>query len=161
MKQLVAAVDFSKSTEAVLKQASDLARALEAKLWILHVASDETMAMAYDASQFSGFAPEYITMPGDVQLARNLSAEEIKREHGQLQGISSSLRETGVDAQAILLKGEAAATIVEKARDLDADMIILGSHGHGLLHKALLGSVSEAVLRRANCNVLVVPVPEG
>jgi nucleotide-binding universal stress UspA family protein len=161
MKQLLVAVDFSKSTDAVLEQASILAKELEAKLWVLHVASNETQALAFDSSQFSGFAPEFVSMPGDVQLARNLSAEEIKREHAQLQGISSSIRANGVNAQAVLLKGDAAATIVEKATHLDADMIILGSHGHGLLHKALLGSVSEAVLRRANCNVLVVPVPEG
>ncbi len=157
MKQLLAAVDFSKNTEAVLKQAATLAKALDAKLWILHVTSDETQTMAYESTQFSGYAPEFINMPGDVQLARDLSAEEFKREHGQLLAMSSSLREGGTDAQAMLLKGDAAKLILEKATDLQAEIIILGSHGHGLLHKALLGSVSEAVIRHARCNVLIVP----
>jgi nucleotide-binding universal stress UspA family protein len=60
----------------------------------------------------------------------------------------------------LLLKGTPANLIVEKANELNADMIILGSHGHGLFHKALLGSVSESILRHAHCNVLVVPSKE-
>ncbi len=157
MKPLLVAVDFSKSTDAVLRQASALAKALNAKLLVLHVASDETQSMIYESTQFSGYAPEFINMPGDVHLARNLSAEEFKREHGQLLAMSASLRKAGIDAQAMLLKGDAAKLILEKARDLQAEMIVIGSHGHGLLHKALLGSVSEAVIRHARRNVLVVP----
>jgi nucleotide-binding universal stress UspA family protein len=157
VKQLLVAVDFSKKTDVVLKQAATLAKTLGAKLWVLHAVSDETQAMAYESSPFFAYAPEFANMPGDVQLARDLSAEEFKREHSHLLAISSTLREEGVDAQAILLKGDAANLILEKAKDLHAEIIILGSHGHGLLRKALLGSVSEAVLRRAPCNVMVVP----
>lgn len=157
MKQLLAAIDFSKSTGAVLEQATSLAKALGAKLWIVHVASDDTQTMLYESNQFTGYAPEFVSMPGDVQLARNLSAEEFKREHGQLLVMSAKLRDEGADAQAMLLKGDAAKLIVEKAKDLQADIIFLGSHGHGLLHKALLGSVSEAIIRHAGCNVLIVP----
>ena len=157
MKQLLAAIDFSKNTEAVLEQVAKLAKNLEAKLWILHVASDETQAMAYEATQFTGYSPEFTSMPGDVQLARDLSADEIKREHAQLLGISAALRGNGIDTQAILLKGDAAKLILEKAEDLQTEIIILGSHGHGRLHKALLGSVSESVIRHARCNVLIVP----
>lgn len=161
MKQILAAVDFSKNTDAVLEQAAKLAVALDAKLWILHVTSDETQAMAYESTQFSGYAPEFVNIPGDVQLARDLSAEEFKREHRQLLEMSAHLRESGVNAQALLLKGEAAKLILEKAEDLDADIIVIGSHGHGLLHKALLGSVGESVIRHAQCNVMVVPATES
>jgi len=157
MKTLLVAVDFSETTDAVLRQAATLAKALGAKLWIVHVASDEIQAMAYETMPFSVYAPEFINMPGDVQMARSLSAEEFKREHQQLLGISSSLREEGTNAQAMLLKGDAAKLIIEKAADLQADIIVLGSHGHGRLHKALVGSVSEAVIRHAPCNVMIVP----
>lgn len=159
MKKLLAAIDFSKTTDAVLEQASALAKALGAKLWVLHVASNETQAIAYETSQYSDYSPDFVSMPGDVQLARNLSAEELKREHNELLAISSSLRKNGVDAQSVLLKGDAAKLIIEKANDLGAEIILLGSHGHGLFHKALLGSVSESVMRHAACNVMVVPTP--
>jgi len=157
MKQLLAAVDFSKNTDAVLEQAAKLASALDAKLWILHVTSGETQAMAYEATQFTGYSLEFTSMPGDVQLARDLSAEEFKREHAQLLDMSSALRERGIDAQALLLKGDAAKLILEKAKDLQVEIILMGSHGHGLLHKALLGSISESVIRHAECNILIVP----
>lgn len=157
MNPLLAAVDFSKNTDNVLQKAGALSKALGVKLWILHVASDETQAMVYESTQFSTYAPEFINMAGNVQLARDLSAEEFKREHGQLLSMSSSLREDGADAQAMLLKGDAARLILEKSKDFGVDIIILGSHGHGRLHKALLGSTSEAIIRHAACSVLIVP----
>lgn len=157
MKNLLVAVDFSKSTNTVLAESARLAAALDAKLWILHVASDETQALVFEATQFSGYAPEAVAMPGDVQLARDINAEEIKREHTELQGMSAKLRNEGTHAQALLVKGDPARMILEKAAELQAEMIILGSHGHGLLHKALLGSVSEFIIRHARSNVLIVP----
>ena len=161
MKKLLAAVDFSKNTDAVLEQAASLAKALDAQLWILHVTSDETQALAYESTQFTGYAPEFVNMPGDVQLARDICADEFKREHAQLLGMSSKLRNAGVNAQAILIKGDAVSIILEKAAELKIETVILGSHGHGLLHKVLLGSVSEGVLRNARCNIMVVPALSG
>ena len=161
MQKLLAAVDFSKITDAILDQAAYLAKTLNTKLWVLHVTSDEAQALSYEATQYSSYAPEFIGLPGDVQLARDLSAEEIKREHAHLLAVSSKLRNEGIDAQAVLVKGDAAKLIVEKAADLGAELIILGSHGHGLLHKALLGSVSESVIRHARCNILIVPAAAG
>jgi nucleotide-binding universal stress UspA family protein len=160
MQKLLAAVDFSRITDAVLNQAAKLSKALNAKLWVLHVASDETQAIVHETTQYSSYAPEFVGLAGDVQLARDLSAEEIKREHAHLLAISSKLRSDGIDAQAILIKGDAAKLIIEKADDLGVDIIILGSHGHGLLHKALLGSVSESVTHHAHCNIMIVPVHE-
>jgi len=159
MKNILAAVDFSKNTEAVIAQAAELAKGLGGKLWIIHVTSDETKAMVYESTQFTGFTPEFTSIPGDVQLARNLCAEEYKREHQQLLGLSAKARQDGVEAQSLLVKGDAATLILEKAENLGIDIIVLGSHGHGLLHKAIVGSVSEAVIRNALCNVLVVPPP--
>ncbi|HEY5654081.1 MAG TPA: universal stress protein [Pontiella sp.] len=157
MKNLLAAIDFSKGTESVIYQASQLARALDAKLWILHAASDKAQAIPCATTQFSDYPVEFTTMPGDVQLARDLNAQEIKHEHGALLGISAKLRREGINAQAILLKGSAAKLIIEKSEQFDAEMIILGSHGHGLLHKTFLGSISESVLQHAKCSVLIVP----
>ncbi len=160
MKTLLAAIDFSDSTDLVIQQASILSKELGARLWILHVASDESQTVGYETTQYSDFSPEFVNLPGDVQLARDLSAEELKREHGELHAISSALREKNIDAHAILLKGTPDKLIIQKAIDMGVQMIILGSHGHGILHKALLGSVSEAVIRHAPCNIMVVPIPE-
>ena len=70
------------------------------------------------------------------------------------------MRDTGLDATALLVEGAAAELIVEQAAKLDVDMIIVGSHGHGAMRQLLLGSVSEGVLHRSKCPVLVVPTPK-
>jgi nucleotide-binding universal stress UspA family protein len=157
MKKLLVAVDFSKNTTAVLEQAANLAKALDAQLWILHVTSDETQAMAYESTQFTGYASEFVNIPGDVQLARDIRAEEFKREHTQLLGMSAKLRNDGIKVQSLLIKGNAVNVILEKSKELDAEAIILGTHGHSLLHKVLLGSVTQGVIRHAQCNVMIVP----
>lgn len=65
-------------------------------------------------------------------------------------------READVNACAALLRGEPADEIVGYADAMDADMIVVGSRGHGALASALLGSVSRAILREAQRPVLVV-----
>jgi nucleotide-binding universal stress UspA family protein len=49
------------------------------------------------------------------------------------------------------------AAIVDRAGEVDADVVVIGSQGHGVLHRMLLGSVSTHVVRHAPCPVLVVP----
>ena len=160
MRKLLVAVDFSKTTAKVAEQAIALARGLNAKVWIVHVTRDKLQAATYENVTFYGPAPEFCAAPlGDVEMARELCAEEYRREHEALLGLSEQMRQAGVAAQALLLKGSAPAQILEQAEHRDADMIIMGSHGHGMLHKMLVGSVTEAVLRDALCNVLIVPPP--
>jgi nucleotide-binding universal stress UspA family protein len=64
--------------------------------------------------------------------------------------------EAGVDANAELLRGDAVDEIVAYADTIDADLIVVGSRGHGALTSALLGSVSRGILREARRPVLVV-----
>ena len=50
-----------------------------------------------------------------------------------------------------------AKLILEEAERLEAEVIIMGSHGHGALYDLIVGSVTEGVLRKAKCPVLVLP----
>lgn len=158
MKRILVAVDFSEGTGRLVHQAAELARQMGCTLSIVHVTSDALQA-AYEGAQFHDGFSEYAGGSfGDVEMARALCAEQYKREHQALLNISDRMRKDGVDAQAMLMKGDAAELILEKAKELDVDMIMMGSHGHGLLRKMLVGSVTEAVLRKASCGVLIMPV---
>ena len=163
MKNILVAIDFSKSTEQVIQQASILAQKMGGKLWFIHATPDERLkAIAYESTQFYDFSPEFISAPvGDVELARDLCAEEYKQEHHAMLNLSNKIKKSGIDAQSMLLKGDAADLILEKAEEVKADMIVMGSHGHGMLRKVLTGSVTEAVLRKASCGVLIIPPPEA
>jgi nucleotide-binding universal stress UspA family protein len=67
------------------------------------------------------------------------------------------LRESGVDATALLVHGKTVDTILTEAADLDIDLIVVGSHGRGAMYQLLVGSISEGVLHRSSKPVLVVP----
>ena len=61
----------------------------------------------------------------------------------------------GTVAQAHLMRGEAPREIIELAEDLRAGLIVMGSRGRGGIRRALMGSVSDSVVRHAHCPVMV------
>lgn len=70
-------------------------------------------------------------------------------------------RALGIEAEPIIELGDAGSTICEVAGRTGADVIVVGSHGHGWLQRALIGSVSTHVLHHAPCPVLVVRLDHG
>lgn len=73
-----------------------------------------------------------------------------------LQEAQDELARRHVRADLVEPIGDAAEGLVDTARDLDVDLIIVGTHDRGLVGKLLHGSVSEAVVREAPCDVMVV-----
>ena len=142
MRRLLAAVDFSPVSKAVVDQAASLAKAFSAELTIIHVAAPD---------------PDFVGYAAGPQTVRDDRAHQIRTEHRELQAIAEGLRDRGISARALLIQGPAVEKILAEGQRLRADAIVIGSHGHGALYRALLGSVSEGVVRTARCPVLVVP----
>ena len=71
--------------------------------------------------------------------------------------MAADLQSRGISAHGLLVQGPTVETILTERERLQADTIVLGSHGRGALFRALLGSVSEGVVRATPCPVLVVP----
>jgi nucleotide-binding universal stress UspA family protein len=90
---------------------------------------------------------------------RETVAAELRDAHRHLQEQSAALRERGIDCTALLVPGATPETLVREAERLNADLIVLGSHGHGAIRRALLGSVSEHVLHHAHRPLLILPAP--
>ena len=141
MKVLVA-VDLSTSTEKILKTVEVVAEALSAKVWLLHVAEPD---------------PDYVGWEAGPQTVRDMQAEEFRNQHRLIQRIADRLSGKGIDITALLIQGSTADTILEEASKMTANMIVVGSHGRGLAYQLVVGSVSEMVLRKSECPVLVVP----
>ncbi len=144
MKTILAALDFSAVTDDVIARAAEIAEAFGAALWLLHVAAPD---------------PDFIGYEPGPQSVRQSVAAELHDVHRRLQDHSAELRARGIDCTALLVQGSTPETIVREGDRLDADLIVLGSHGHGLLRRALLGSVSEHVLHNARRPLLIVPAP--
>ncbi len=144
MKILVC-VDLSDSTEEILKIIETLCQPLNAKVWLLHNAMPE---------------PDTIEFKVDPIEARESLAKEFHHQHCQIQELAEQIRKSGVDASALLVHGKTVDTILTEATDLDIDLIVVGSHGHGAMYQLLVGSISEAVLHRSSKPVLVIPTHE-
>jgi len=142
MKKILTAVDFSEVTPRVIHVAASQARAFDAELWLLHVAAPD---------------PDFVGFDAGPQSVRDGRAEELRQEHRELQDEAQRLRDDGVQATALLVQGPTQEKIVSEAERLQVDLIVVGSHGRGAIRRALLGSVSEGLLREAPCPVLIVP----
>jgi nucleotide-binding universal stress UspA family protein len=135
-------IDFSEGTESVLLHAERIARAFGAKVWLVHVAVVEPAFVGYEVG------PSFV---------RHSVADQLRSEHQQLQNRQKYFQNTGIDATSLLVRGDPGDKILDEIDRLRADMVVMGSHGHGTVHQFLTGSVCSDVLKRCNCPVLVVP----
>jgi len=140
--KLLVALDLSEPTELIVQKAKELAKEMSAQVWIVHNAVPE---------------PDVLEFRTDPQLARKSLADKFHHEHRQIQEIAERLRKDGLQATALLVHGKTVEIILKKAVELDVDMIIVGSHGWSAAFQLLVGSVSEGLLRKSRCPVLIVP----
>lgn len=139
MKKILVPVDFSDCSKKALQYAIPLARQHGAVLTLLHV-----VPPAYSAGEYGGIdyaqLEASMRVSGDKELAR-LVAEEVRGE---------------VSADSMVRVGPPVLEIIETAKTLPADVIVISTHGRTGLKHVLLGSVAERVVRHAPCPVLVV-----
>jgi nucleotide-binding universal stress UspA family protein len=97
---------------------------------------------------------------GDPYYQEKLS-EQMAQARGALDRAHEVVALQEVEAEEEILEGSAADRVVELARDRNAPLIVVGSRGLGAVAGALLGSVSSAIIHRADRPVLVVPTPSA
>ena len=143
MRNIVAAVDFSPVSKAVIEQAAALAAAFSAQLTLIHVAAADPA--------FVGLRGGPSERPG---RPRTRDPARTSRTAGDGARPRGSFYLHSRDSWSRVRRRRRSS---QKRSAWDADTIVVGSHGHGALHRALLGNVSEGVVRAARCPVLVVP----
>lgn len=142
VKKVLFPTDFSESSESALRYASTLAAESGALLYIVHVSNDSSTYLAGYGG--FGYAPDF--------------ADLVSRENrAQLQKIEPVVPH--VRHKHCHLTGEPEQEILAFAEREDVDLIVIGSHGRTGLSRLLLGSVAEAVVRRAKCPVITVKQP--
>jgi nucleotide-binding universal stress UspA family protein len=146
MKTIVALVDLSDLTFKVLKQAHALATAFNSEVIILHVVAKEPVVV--DLGLISPV------------IRQEPSRATVQQHYAQLLEMRDSLIKFGVRASVQQLEGASVDTVLAETRKQNADLIILGSHHHSTIYDLLVGSVTNDVLKRAHCPVLVVPSDE-
>jgi nucleotide-binding universal stress UspA family protein len=145
MKNIVVAVDFSNATPGVLEMGIRLAKSFEADLQLFHVIEPEPSYTAY------GFTP-------DEFPAMNAFQEEAKRRATQkLEDLLTTVRVDVPTATSHLAEGSPLHSLLDHVKQGNADFVVVGSHGHGVIASLLLGSVAEGMVRKATVPTLVVP----
>jgi nucleotide-binding universal stress UspA family protein len=142
MKTILVAVDFSDVTPQVLSVASSMAAAFACRLAVVNVVEPEP--------DFVGFEPGPPTIHPCV-------VRDVKVERRRLETMRDRLVAEGRDTIAFTMQGPAVDRILSEARELNAGLIVMGSHGHGALYELLIGSVTHGVMKGAHCPVVVVP----
>jgi nucleotide-binding universal stress UspA family protein len=140
---ILVAVDLSSASPKILHYVKTLVLNLSAKVWLLYVEKPDL--------GFVGFGP------GRPQSVLDQVADKFEKKRKELQDEVDKLKSSGIDAKALLVQGAAVEVILDEASKLKADLIVVGSHGHGAVYHLMVGSVSEGVLHRSSCPVLVVP----
>ena len=138
-RKILVAVDLSEDSTQIAQRAKTIATNSDAELHLIHVI--EPLSFAYGGDipmDFSGIQDE-IYQQASQQLERFAETNEIDSEHRHI------------------VLGRSEVEIHSKAEELNADLVVVGSHGrHGLA--LLLGSTANGVLHGASCDVLAVRV---
>jgi nucleotide-binding universal stress UspA family protein len=140
--KILLATDGSEEAELALLTAVDLANRTDSELHVVHVGGE------YHPGPEIALEPELYeeTLLELKREAREVLAEQVQK----VRAVG------GTVAQAHLRMGTPAAEIVDLAEELEVGLVVVGSRGLGGIRRALMGSVSDSVVRHAHCAVLVV-----
>jgi nucleotide-binding universal stress UspA family protein len=142
-KRILVPIDFSDCSKQALEWAVPFARHYGATLELVHVV---TPSYAIDPCGLDEYARAESWEMDDAKVR----LEELAGSAGSDLPVESSVR-----------RGRPAAEIVSAARELQADLIVISTHGYRGLERVLLGSTAENVVRQAGCPVLTIRAKEG
>jgi nucleotide-binding universal stress UspA family protein len=160
LKRILVPTDFSDASEAAVKYGVALARAFNAKLYLLHVALRHDLDVSAERQRvvdtfLSEMTAGVVPLGLDESMqhaARELLGKILSKENEEELRVEYVLRASGL--------GGPYVEIVRYAQHCDIDLIVMGTHGRGFVAHMLMGSVAEKVVRRAPCPVLTVRHPE-
>lgn len=146
LHRILVPTDFSKFSENALLYGIAFAEKFAAELHLIHVVQDLAL-----------FVPDAVTVPpivvppmAEMATSVRLALDRLIQEHNL----------TRLSVKAEVREGSPYFEIVRYAKETNIDLIVMGTHGRGVLAHVLMGSVTEKVVRKAPCPVLTVRHPE-
>jgi len=140
--KLLAAIDFSPVTEKIINKIKELYPKMKPKIYLIHVVQPD---------------PDFIGYEVGPPTERDFMAKRFKEKHQQLQAISEKLQLEGIESTPLLIQGATVGTIIEEGHKLQADFIVIGSHGHGMMYNLLVGSIGNGLLKNSPIPLLIIP----
>jgi len=164
VKRILVPIDFSDATPRVIDLARQLAKALDAEIHLIHV--KELSAAAAPGTLGYGLAgmPELAPMSGVPVPGLDPMPQPIAETEDQKSKLARWQKEIAQDGIKITLHeptGAVVDEILDQADAIEADLIVMGTHGHGAMYNLLVGSATKGVLKHATRPVLLVPSPKS
>jgi len=146
IRTILLPTDFSECGNFALSYAASLARTFKASIICLNVIEPIVPTVGYSG----------MTEPLPIADIAEQLEDSAERELPKLAECDEC---NGIEVEEMVVHGEASAEIVRVAKERDVDLIVISSHGRTGLGRILFGSTAEAVVRHADCPVLVVKPP--
>jgi nucleotide-binding universal stress UspA family protein len=164
MKRLLVPIDFSDATLRVIDLTRQLARALDAEIHLVHVkelsAAPAPGTLEYGLAGMPELAPmSGVPVPGLDPMPQPIP--ETQDQKSMLARWQTEIAQDGIKVTLHEPTGSVADEILDQADAIEADFIVMGTHGHGAMHHLLVGSATKGVLKHATRPVLLVPSPKS
>jgi nucleotide-binding universal stress UspA family protein len=142
-RSIVVGTDGSATASEAVRQATELARSVGAKVFLVS---------AYEPVPEGRLRDERQQVPEDLQWMVN-PREDVE---STLEASAGTLQESGVEVETLAREGDPADAILDVAEEKDADLIVVGNKGMTGAKRFLLGSVPNKVSHHAPCSVLII-----
>ncbi len=142
MKTLLVPIDFSPVTKAVVDEATELAKSCKGRIVLLYVVQPPVLV-----AEYGGVIEDVVPL---IEAAEKAATQLLAQWRDYL-------KDADVPTKTVKIEGFPSKEIVAQARELEADYLIMGSHGHTAFYDLLIGSTTSGVLKKAPCPVIVVP----
>lgn len=152
LNKVLIALDYDPSAKKVAETGYAMAKAMGAKVILLHVIADSVYYSSNEFSPIMGFTGFSDNMPFPLN-----NTEDLKK--ASLHFLDKSrIHLDDETIQTMVAEGDYADAIAETAKKEQADIIVMGSHSRRWLDAILLGSVTEKVLKSSKIPLFIVPV---
>lgn len=154
-KKVLIALDYDPTAQKVAETGFAIAKAMNAEVNLLHVISDPVYYSSTEYSPIMGFTGYGVIGPLQLENVDGLK----KASQYFLDKTKHHLGDKAI--KTLVKEGDFAEAILEAAKDLKIDIIIMGSHSHRWLEEILMGSVTEKVLRHTTIPLFIVPTKKN
>jgi nucleotide-binding universal stress UspA family protein len=143
VRTILVPTDFSVGSQVAMEHAKSLATVFQAKVVVLHVVETFTYTVTESLQVMNVFK----LVKAAVEPVLDQTVQDLRKEQ--------------LSASSLLVQGKAFEEISGQAKEIGADLIVMGTHGRQGVNHLFIGSVAERVVRTAPCPVLTVRTPEG
>ena len=151
MKKVLIALDYEPSAQKIAETGYALAKGMNAEIVLLHVLSDAGYYSSlnyFPVMGYEGFNNLNTLPVENVDVLRNTGQEFLDKSKQHLKDDTITT---------IIKEGDFAESIIATATEINADVIVMGSHGRRGLDKMLMGSVAERVLHKSVIPLFIIP----